>query len=300
MNMKFRIIKNIIKQGFQGMWRNKGMGLASITSITAVLVILGLVFIMILSLNNLVVDTKDKFDEIQVFLYDSATDEQIEAIGSKLEKQEGVSSVVFQSKDEALNKMKEDWGDEAYLLEGLENNPLPNTIIVKLKDIEYADSIANSIDGLDGIEEIQYNQDIVKKLILVANYVKTGGMFIVSVLILVSIFIISNTIKLTVTARKREINIMKYVGATNGYIRGPFIIEGILFGLIGAGLSIAIVYYGYEYFFNAVNDRLYVLFTIYLVPPAVLLKDILTIFISIGAGIGALGSLISLRKFLNV
>ena len=300
MGMKFRLIKNIIKQGFQGMWRNKGMGLASITSIAAVLIILGLVFIMILSLNNIVVDTKDKFDEIQIFLEDSADDEQIERIKSSIENQEGVSSVMFQSKDEALEKMKEDWGDEAYLLDGLETNPLPNTIIVKLKDIEYANNIAKKIKDLEGIEEIQYNQDIIEKLVLVANYVKTGGMLIVSILIFVSVFIISNTIKLTVTARKREINIMKYVGATNGYIKGPFVIEGVLFGLIGALLSLGAVYYGYNYFFNTVSDRLYVLFTIYLVPPKVLFKDISTIFITIGAGIGALGSLVSLKKFLNV
>ncbi len=298
--MKFRLIKNIIKQGFQGMWRNKGMGLASVTSITAVLIILGLVFIMILSLNNIVMDTKDKFDEIEIFLSDEATDEQIEIITSRIEEQEGVYSVIFQSKDEALEKMKEDWGDEAYLLEGLETNPLPNSIVVKLKAIEYADKIAEKVKGLEGIEEIQYNQDIIEKLVLVANYVKTGGMLIVSILIFVSIFIISNTIKLTVTARRREISIMKYVGATNGYIKGPFIIEGVLFGLIGAMLSVVIVYYGYEYFFNAVNDRLYVLFTIYLVPPKVLLKDLSTIFVAIGAGIGALGSLVSLKKFLNV
>lgn len=298
--MKFRLIKNIIKQGFQGMWRNKGMGLASVTSITAVLIILGLVFIMILSLNNIVMDTKDKFDEIEIFLSDEATDEQIEIITSRIEEQEGVYSVIFQSKDEALEKMKEDWGDEAYLLEGLETNPLPNSIVVKLKAIEYADKIAEKVKGLEGIEEIQYNQDIIEKLVLVANYVKTGGMLIVSILIFVSIFIISNTIKLTVTARRKEISIMKYVGATNGYIKGPFIIEGVLFGLIGAMLSVVIVYYGYEYFFNAVNDRLYVLFTIYLVPPKVLLKDLSTIFVAIGAGIGALGSLVSLKKFLNV
>lgn len=298
--MKFRLIKNVIKQGFQGMWRNKGMGLASVTSITAVLIILGLVFILILSLNNIVVDTKDKFDEIQIFLEDTTEDEQIELIKSKIENQEGVSSVIFQSKDEALEKMKKEWGEEAYLLEGLETNPLPNTIIVKLKDIEYADSIAEKIKDLEGIEEIQYNQDIIEKLVLVANYVKTGGMLVVSILIFISVFIISNTIKLTVTARKREINIMKYVGATNGYIKGPFIIEGVLFGLIGAMLSLAVVYYGYDYFFNTVSDKLYVLFTIYLVPPKVLLKDISTIFVTIGAGIGALGSLVSLKKFLNV
>jgi cell division transport system permease protein len=276
------------------------MGLASVTSITAVLIILGLVFILILSLNNIVVDTKDKFDEIQIFIEDTTEDEQIELIKSKIENQEGVSSVIFQSKDEALEKMKKEWGEEAYLLEGLETNPLPNTIIVKLKDIEYADSIAEKIKDLEGIEEIQYNQDIIEKLVLVANYVKTGGMLVVSILIFISVFIISNTIKLTVTARKREINIMKYVGATNGYIKGPFIIEGVLFGLIGAMLSLAVVYYGYDYFFNTVSDKLYVLFTIYLVPPKVLLKDISTIFVTIGAGIGALGSLVSLKKFLNV
>jgi len=162
------------------------------------------VFILILSLNNIVVDTKDKFDEIQIFLEDTTEDEQIELIKSKIENQEGVSSVIFQSKDEALEKMKKEWGEEAYLLEGLETNPLPNTIIVKLKDIEYADSIAEKIKDLEGIEEIQYNQDIIEKLVLVANYVKTGGMLVVSILIFVSVFIISNTIKLTVTARKEK------------------------------------------------------------------------------------------------
>lgn len=300
MSMRLRIIKNVIKQGFQGMWRNKGMGVASVTSIGAVLVILGIVLIMILSLNNLVIDIKDKFDEIQIFLKDDISESEIESIEDELNGIDGIKSVVFKSKGQALQEMKEDWGDEGYLLEGLESNPLPDTFIVQLENIEDTGMVTKSIEKLDGIDKIQYNQDIIEKLILIANYVRTGGLIIVAILLLVSVFIISNTIKLTVTARKREINIMKYVGATNGYIRGPFIIEGVLFGLVGALISILLVNYGYEYFFNAVSDRLYVLFTIYLVPPAALIKDISIIFISIGAGIGALGSLISLRKFLNV
>lgn len=300
MSMRLRIIKNVIKQGFQGMWRNKGMGVASVTSIGAVLVILGIVLIMILSLNNLVIDIKDKFDEIQIFLKDDISESEIENIEDELNGIDGIKSVVFKSKGQALQEMKEDWGDEGYLLEGLESNPLPDTFIVQLENIEDTGMVTKSIEKLDGIDKIQYNQDIIEKLILIANYVRTGGLIIVAILLLVSVFIISNTIKLTVTARKREINIMKYVGATNGYIRGPFIIEGVLFGLVGALISILLVNYGYEYFFNAVSDRLYVLFTIYLVPPAALIKDISIIFISIGAGIGALGSLISLRKFLNV
>ena len=191
-------------------------------------------------------------------------------------------------------------GDEGYLLEGLEENPLPHTLILKLKDIEYAEDVVKSIENLEGIEEIQYNYDIMEKLVLFTNYIRTGGLAIVLILILVSIFIISNTIKLTVTARKREINIMKYVGATNGYIRGPFVIEGVVFGLIGAIISILAVNYGYNYFFNAASDKLYVLFTVYLVPPKALMQDIVIIFTAIGAGIGALGSLVSMKRFLNV
>lgn len=300
MSMRLRIIRNIVKQGFKGVWRNKGMGLASITSITAVLVILGLVLILMLSLNNVVMDIRDKFDEIQIFLEDEITASQLEEIEDRIRKSDKVISVIFKSKDQALEEMKEDWGDEGYLLEGLETNPLYHTLIVKLKDIEYADIVAKSIDGMEGIDEIQYNQDIIDKLVLFSNYIRTGGLVIVGILLLVSIFIISNTIKLTVTARKREINIMKYVGATNGYIRGPFIIEGLLFGLIGALVSILIVNYGYNYFFNAASDKLYVLFTVYLVPPAALIKDVMIIFVAIGAGIGALGSLVSMKRFLNV
>jgi cell division transport system permease protein len=298
--MRFRVIRNIFKQGFKGLWRNKGMGLASITSITAVLVILGMFLILILSLNNIVMDTREKFDEVQVFLEDDVTVSQIEAIENRVRESNKVISVIFKSKDQALEEMKEGWGEEGYLLNGLESNPLPNTLIIKLKDIEYADSVAKSIEDLEGIDEIQYNQDIIEKLVLFTNYIRTGGLVIVSILILVSVFIISNTIKLTVAARKTEISIMKYVGATNGYIRGPFIIEGILFGLIGAMVSILFVNYGYNYFFNAASDKLYVLFTVYLVPPKALIKDVMIIFIAIGSGIGALGSLVSMKRFLNV
>lgn len=300
MSMRLRIASNIIKQGFKGVWRNKGMGLASITSITAVLLILGIVLILILSLNNIVMYTREKFDEVHIFLEDEITRTQLQEIEKKAKETDKILYVIFKSKDEALEEMKEGLGEEGYLLDGLEKNPLPHTLILKLKDIEYAEDVVKSIENLDGIEEVQYNYDIIEKLVVFTNYIRTGGLIIVLILILVSIFIISNTIKLTVTARKREINIMKYVGATNGYIRGPFVIEGVVFGLIGAIISILAVNYGYNYFFNAANDRLYVLFTVYLVPPKALMQDISIIFIAIGAGIGALGSLVSMKRFLNV
>ena len=196
--------------------------------------------------------------------------------------------------------MKEDWGEEGDLLEGLEENPLPNSYIIQLEDIEYADAVVENIKGMKGIEEVKYYRDIIEKLLSTANYIRITGVIIIVILMAVSVFIISNTIKITVTARKREVNIMKYVGATNGYIRGPFIIEGILLGLIGALLSILIVNYGYDYLFKVINEKLYVLFTVYLVAPHALLKDISIMFIAIGVGIGTLGSLVSLKRFLNV
>lgn len=275
------------------------MGLASVGSITAVLIILGMVLIIILSINNVVVETKNKFDEIQIYLEDNVESEKMAEIEDKLKSSEGVTDVYFESKDEALEIMKKDWGEESYLLEGLEENPLPNSYIVKLKDIEYADNVVSKLEGIDGIEEVKYYKDVIEKLLAAANYIKVGGMIIIAILMFISVFIISNTIKITVTARKREINIMKYVGATNGYIRGPFVIEGIILGLVGAGLSILIVNYGYEYLFKVINEKLYVIFTVYLVAPHALLNDIIIMFMAIGVGIGTLGSLISLKKFLN-
>lgn len=301
MRLKFRIIKNTIKQGLQGMWRNRGMGMASVTSISAVLMILGVILILILSINNFVLDTTTKFDEIQVFLVDDLTEDQLNKIEETAKGNEGVVSVMYQSKDQALEIFKEDWGDEAYLLEGLEEkNPLPNSYIIKVKDLEYADNVVKSIKTLDGVEEVKYDKDVIDKLVAFADYIRIGGIAIIAVLVFVSVFIISNTIKLTVSSRRREINIMKYVGATNSYIKGPFIIEGVLFGLIGAVISIFIVYYGYEYFFDLVNDKLYTLFSVFLVAPKMIFKDIAIIFLAIGVGIGGLGSIVSLKRFLNV
>lgn len=300
MALKLRIFRNMFKQGIQSMWRNKSMGLASITSIAAVLMILGIVLVLILSINNVVNDTKLKFDEIEVFLEDKISREQMTKIEDTAKNVPGVVSVIYRSKEQALDLMKEDWGEDAYLLEDLETNPLPNSYIIKVEDIELADNLVNSIKTLDGVEEVKYYKDIIDKLLNFASYIRIGGMIIIAVLVFVSIFIISNTIKLTVTSRKREINIMKYVGATNSYIRGPFIIEGVFFGIVGALFSIVVVYFAYRYLYLNMNESFYNMFTFYLIPPESIFSDITVIFLTLGAGIGAMGSMLSLKKFLNV
>lgn len=298
--MKIRVLNNIIKQGFVGMWRNRTMSIASIGSVAATLTILGMILILILNINTAANTTKNQFDEIQVYLQKDLTQEEIEKVGQAISDYEGISSVIYQSKDQALEIWKEEWGEQGYLLEGFEESPLPDSYIIQLEAIEYADSVVNQIKGINNIEEVKYYKDILDKLMSVANFVRIGGLILIGILVLISVFIISNTVKITVTARRKEIGIMKYVGATNGYIRGPFMVEGMLLGLVGTGISILIVFYSYKYLVSSVNEWLYVLLTVYMIPPQVMINDIAIIFIAIGVGIGLLGSLISLKKFLNV
>lgn len=299
--MVFRVYKNMIKQGLQGMWRNRGMGLASVSSIGAVLIILGLVLIIVLSINNIAIETKAKFDEIQIFLKDDITAEDLSIIEEKIRTNPQISNFKFETREEALEKIKEDFGENADILNGLEKTTaLPNSFVISITDIKYTDGIVNEFKDMPGVEKVPYYKDVVDKLINFSNYIRLGGLFITGILVLVSIFIISNTIKITVAARQKEIGIMKYVGATNGYIRGPFIIEGIVLGLIGSAISLLIINYGYSYFYNSVGDKLYLATTVYLVPPVALIKDFTIIFVSIGVGIGATGSIVALKRYLNV
>ncbi len=301
MAMRFRIIKNIFKQGFEGLWRNRGMGLASVSSILAVLLILGLVLILVLSINNAVIEIKSQFDLVQVFLDDDISPKEMQKLENFLRENDMVESFELETKEEALENIRERFGEEAYILDGFEeDNSLPNSFIIKLKELEYTDQLVGEIKDLSGIEGVPYYKDLIDKLINISRYIRIGGFIITVVLVAISVFIISNTIKLTVASRKREINIMKYVGATNGYIRGPFILEGIFFGVIAAGLAILVTNFGYEYFFKAIGDELYQMIAVYLIPPQVLIKDISIIFLAIGAGIGAVGSIFSLKRYLNV
>lgn len=300
MTMKLRMFKSVVKQGFVGLWRNRMMSMASISSVTAALLILGIVLILILNINNITLTAQQQFDEIQIYLEDEMDQAEIDKLGEVISSFDGVASLRFQSREQALEIMKEKFGDEGYILDGLETNPLPDSYIIQLSKIDNAEAVVERLRGLNGIEDIKYYRDIVEKLMSVANFVRYGGLIIIAVLMFISVFIISNTVKITVAARKREINIMKYVGATNGFIRGPFIVEGILLGLIGAAISILAITHGYKYLFTSINDRLYVLFTVYMVPHYSLFNDIVIIFTAIGVGIGILGSVLSLRRFLNV
>lgn len=297
MDMLFRNLKYFLKEGFSNLARNRLMTIASITSVMAAMLILGLFLVIILNVNSLTNQVESQL-ELKAFLKDNISKQEVSQIGNEIKTIPGVTSVVFESKEEALQKFKQQLGDKSYLAEGLEkDNPLPQSYIVKVKDAGLMKDISNEIKQINGVDKVSYGQDVVDKLLGIIKIIRIVGLSIILILFIISIVIISNTIKLGVFARRREINIMKYIGATDWFIRWPFLIEGVVLGLVGALLSVALLVLIYGYVLDIINNKLIVF---QLLPLEKIVGDILVYFSLIGAIIGALGSGLSIKRFLNV
>lgn len=298
--MKLRSFQYILQQSFQGIWRNRGMSVASISSVAASLTILGLVMVLVLNMSHLAGLAQTQFDSVQVFLLDELEPNQIEDLGKRIARIPGVVSVEYESRESALEKMKDRWGQQGYLLDTLEENPLPNSYIVHVGHISVSSQVVDALNLMSGIDEVRYYRDIIENLIKVADLIRSAGLTVIVILVFIALFIISNTIKLTINTRKREINIMKYVGATNWFVRWPFLIEGTLLGFLGACIALTLVYFGYQTIFDMITTRFFVIFSAYLLTVEEMMRRTLTIFIVLGSGVGALGSIISLRRYLEV
>lgn len=299
--MRLRILRNIFKQGFQGVWRNRGMSMVSVISIAIVLMILGTVLILALSVNKLATDTNKQVDQMDVFIDDKLGVDEIKTLSEKIIAIGGIKSIKFKSRDEGLKELKAEWKDNAYLLDGYEEaNPLPNSFQVRVFDINDAKIVAKKIESMDGIIRVNYFADEIEQMLKISSYIKLGGFVIVAFLAVISVFLISNTIKLAVNSRQEEISIMKWVGATNGFIKGPFIIEGVLLGIIGSIFATAVTVLLYKYLYSTGTLNVAPILANALVEPGLINGDIFIIFVTLGAGIGAVGSLVSLKKFLRV
>lgn len=288
-----------IKQAVKQSVRNKGMSVASIFSITAMLLILAVVLSLTININYITETVKTQFDTVEVFLLDETTDQQINLLKSQIEKKEGVASVELISKDKAMEEFKVRWGDSAYLLDSLSENPLPNSLRVKLSALEYGTSVKAYCSKLVGVEDIRFYADEVNKVINVANAIQKGALVIILFLVVVSVVVVSNTIKITVLARREEIEIMQYVGATNWFIRGPLLLEGVFIGIISAALALGISALAYYEFHDMFSLQAVALFSSGFVDPIFVIKNFAAIFVALGVSIGAFGSIVSMRKFLK-
>lgn len=299
MAMNFNTMKRHFREGFKNVIRNGWMSVASIGAVTVTLILVGTFIILMLNINEMAAKVEEDV-QIKVLIEVTADDEQIKELGEKIEAISGVESVEFSSKDEEFRNLIEDMGEQGKAWELFEqDNPLNHAYIVKAEVPQETEQIAKQIEKFDNVYKVNYGQDVIPKLFKFNNYVRTIGIVLIIGLVLTAIFLISNTIKLTIMARSEEIGIMKLVGATNAFIRWPFFIEGFLLGVLGSIIPIITISVGYAYIYNIVVGQTTFPF-VQLIPINPFLWQLSLVIVLIGAVIGMWGSGMSVRKFLKV
>lgn len=287
--MKYNRFGYLIGEGFGNVFKNKKSTGASLMIMCATMVIFGIFLILTENINHFVSEVESA-QGIQVFINNDATQQQIDEIEKKLRALDGVSTTVYVSKEDALNQMKEKFGDKKDLLAGYEeNNIFPASYVVTLTDLTKSKEVQDQILTFDNIKKITSKDETVSTLINLANGIKIVTGIILILLVVISIFIIANTIKLTVHARRKEISIMKYVGATNGFIRWPFIVEGMIIGVFASIISITLVGIAYSFIAEKmVNSQFMQVINMSLVTFGDMFESIIFVYMLLGIGIGAI------------
>ena len=295
--MKLSTSEYFIKEVYTSFKRNIWMTLASIFTVVLSLFILGFFSIVILNLNKMA-DTLESQVQISVYLKDDLSQEEIDETKETLSKIEGLQDIKFTTREEAMKNFKERLGDQQFLLDALDDtNPLPNSFSLTVTSPQQVKTIADTAAALDSVESASYSQDIINHLFNLTHLIRLIGVALIILLTGAAIFIISNTIRLTVFARRKEIAIMKYVGATDWFIRWPFLLEGICLGFIGGGLATIFLYIVY----NQVTQEIYEAMAFFpLIPQHPFIDYISLAILVAGIIIGALGSTISLKRFPKV
>ena len=300
--MRYNVLTYLIGEGFRNFFKNKKSTGASLMIMCATMLIFGLFFLIGENVNYMLKEIESE-QGMQVFMVKDATEEQIKKLGEEIQNLDYVAKTEFVSKEEAYNIVKERYSEYSRFLEGysVEKNPFKVSYVVTLTDLSKSDEVRAQIEGLENVNNIEIRDKTINALVSIANGIRWVSAGILVLLIVISIFIIANTIKLTVHARRKEISIMKYVGATNGFIRWPFIIEGILIGVIAAMISILILGLGYNFIINKIMESSVTsMINITLLPFAEVFKLVIVVYLSLGIGIGTIGSSISMRKYLEV
>lgn len=296
----FRILGRNIKDGVKSVFRNFSLSLASISCITITLILVGASIILSANVNNFTKEIEHDVTVV-VFLDKNIKDEQIETVRSSIESLKNVESIVFESKDDikkemqsesdVFNSIMKEWDEDT--------NPLQDTFSVKVKNIDNISKTSETIKEIDGVDVVKYGEGMVENLVGVFDSVKKVTIAVVIGLILVTAFLISNTIKIAISSRKRQIEIMRLVGASNSYIKMPFFIEGIILGFFGALIPVFACCYGYVFFFDKFDGNLFTPI-ISLVKPDTIMLPLILVIVAIGITVGAIGSYRAVKKYLKI
>ena len=295
--MRFSTKQYFIKETYKSIRRNGFMSFASISTVAVSLLVLGMFLMIFLNTNNLAQYLENQV-QISVYMQDSATDKELASVKDKLTKMPGVVKVTQVNKQQALKRFKKRLGDQEQLLNSLgKENPFPNSFEVQVDNPDRIKVLTPQIGQLPKVETAKFGQEVVEHLFQLTKILRLGGIVLVVFLAMATLFIISNTIRLTVFARRKEVIIMKYVGATDWFIRWPFLLEGMTLGFFGAVVAFVLI----NSIYASLLDRIHAtLAFLPLLPTSPLLLYVDLFLLAAGTGIGALGSYISLRKFLRV
>lgn len=295
--MKLKTGEYFIQEVFHSLRRNNWMTFASIGTVAVSLFVLGVFLILVLNMNRLAGMLESQV-QISVYLEDHLTDREKRQIGYDIESLQGIDSVTYVDRETAKERLKERLGDQKYLLDALsEDNPMPDAFEVTVTTPSVVESAAGAIAAMQGVEEAKYGQDVVEHLFDITRLMRIFGFVLMSLLGGATLFIISNTIRLTVFARRKEIAIMKYVGATDWFIRWPFLLEGIVLGCIGGFIAAVAL----RSFYAAMAAKIYSTLAFFPLMPQYPFMNYVTLAILLaGIVIGAIGSVISLKRFLRV
>ena len=288
-----------IRQAFSQMGRNKGIYFTAILAITAMMLILGLFFVAFVNVNLFASSIERDYNVVQIYIEDGSSQETAEAVGDSLKRMEGVERAEFVTKDEALETLKNRWGENGYLLEDLPENPLPASYTVYVRDKDAANNVAAAAPEIKGVEDVVYYRDTIEKLAEISHFMEMGSLIAMAFLVVVSIIIVANTIKLTVFNREKEIGIMKYLGATNWFVKAPFIWGGVIVGVLSSFIATGLTYLIYSRVAGIVGSDVMRILSVSVVPAEQLTQKLLIMFLCIGIGIGVIGSSISIRRFLD-
>ncbi|ERG68155.1 permease-like cell division protein FtsX [Exiguobacterium chiriqhucha] len=291
-----------LREGFKGTLRNGWMTFAAISAVTITLLLVG-VFALVMFNVNEISENVESDVEIQVFVTRTAEEANVEKLGENLEQIPGVESVTFSSKEDELENFRNQLGEDANAYGTVEkDNPLHDRYIVKASDPLNTETVADAVQSLANVDKVTYGQDYIDKMFAFFNGIRIGGLVLIVGLTLMAMFLISNTIKMTIFSRRREIEIMRLVGAKNSFIRWPFFIEGLLLGVFGALIPIAVIYFGYDVAYSALQPSLDQLNSdiFKLIDPSILTTQVSLVLLALGAFIGIWGSTTSLGRFLKV
>lgn len=293
-----RIIRPF-KEGFIGLVRHMAMSISSIMAVMVTLFLVSLFLLLTVNLQQITTSVQSKV-QIHVQILNEVSLDQIGELKREILEISGVIQVDFSDKDKELDRFIASYGEEGKIFEMYrgEKNPLRNAFIIDVSEGELIDQVSTKIRLLDGIESVNYGGLNALKLIEILNSIRDSGLILVSVLGLLAIFLITNTIKMSIHSRMSEIQIMRTIGATNGFIRSPFLIEGILIGILGSILPIIITIFGYQYIYQSLNGVL--LSSIFILRPVFPFVFELSYLIALlGISVGLLGSFISVSRYLR-